>query len=57
MTLIWRIRNEKLTMNIKRFFLKKKLEGKQHLPIFNGKLNKKKKAEQFDRYELNDFIK
>ena len=45
-------------MNIERFFLKKnKLERKQQLPTLNGKFNKKRKADQFDRHELNDFIK
>ena len=36
---------------------KKKLERKQQLPTFNGKFNKKRKADQFDRHELNGFIK
>ena len=43
---------------IERFFLKKKkLKRKQQLPTFNGKLNKKRTADQFDRHELNNFIK
>ena len=40
-------------MNIERFFLKKQKFEKTQLPTFNGKLNKKRKVDQFDRHEFN----
>ena len=39
------------------FIKKKKLKRNKQLPKFNDKLNKKRKADQFDRHELNEFIK
>ena len=36
---------------------REEIRKKEQLPTFNGKLNKKRKENQFVRHELNDFIR